>query len=175
VVRDLASRRSRIAHERRPASTSANDHSAARCVGGALRLAVTGGALALASGVEMPVDGSSGHAEQVSDLLDGVLASVVELLREGNLLGWSGFCSTVETRAYPKSTVSKIPDRQGYSSYILDASSRRFSGSDVSSLAERRQTTVSRQPAHGLPPRAPGRDPAWGPFAVATLQRTVLL
>ena len=35
----------------------------------------------------MPVDGGSGHAEQVTDLLDSVLASVVELLCKSHLLG----------------------------------------------------------------------------------------
>jgi len=33
------------------------------------------------------VDGGAGHAEDVGDLLDGVLATVVELLGEGGLLG----------------------------------------------------------------------------------------
>jgi hypothetical protein len=32
---------------------------------------------------------------------------------------------------------------------------------------ECRQMTVSRQPAHGLPPREPGRDRAWGAFSEA--------
>jgi hypothetical protein len=35
----------------------------------------------------VPVDGGAGHAEDVGDLLDGVLAGVVELLGEGGLLG----------------------------------------------------------------------------------------
>src|SRR5450755_3669670 len=64
--------------------------SAARCGGGALRFPVTGGALALARVVEVPVDSGAGHVEEVSDLLDSVVASVVELLREGNLLGEDG-------------------------------------------------------------------------------------
>lgn len=34
----------------------------------------------------MTVDARAGHAEQVGDLLDGVVAGVVELLGEGDLL-----------------------------------------------------------------------------------------
>jgi hypothetical protein len=37
--------------------------------------------------VEVPVDGCAGHAEEVSDLPDGVVTGVVELLCEGDLLG----------------------------------------------------------------------------------------
>ena len=45
--------------------------------GGAVRGALDGGALALAGGVEVSVDGRAGNADEVSDLLDGVLAGVV--------------------------------------------------------------------------------------------------
>ena len=37
--------------------------------------------------VQVAVDGGAGHGEDVGDLLDGVLATVVELLGEGGLLG----------------------------------------------------------------------------------------
>src|ERR1035438_1450128 len=56
-------------------------------VGGAVRFVVNGRALALACVVEVSVDGGAGHAEEVGDLLDGVVAGVVELLCEGDLLG----------------------------------------------------------------------------------------
>jgi hypothetical protein len=61
--------------------------SAARCVGGALRFPETGGALALARVIEVPIDSGAGNAEEVGDLLDGMVTGVVELLRESNLLG----------------------------------------------------------------------------------------
>ena len=40
----------------------------------------------------MPVDGGAGHAEEIGDLLDRVLAGIVKLLRENGLLrveSWS--------------------------------------------------------------------------------------
>ena len=41
---------------------------------------------ALARAVEMAVDGGAGDVEEVRDLLDGPIASVVELLREDGLV-----------------------------------------------------------------------------------------
>ena len=52
---------------------------------GALRFAVDDWALALARVVEVPVYGGAGHAEEVSNLLDRVVASVVKLLCKGGL------------------------------------------------------------------------------------------
>jgi hypothetical protein len=48
---------------------------------------VNGRALALARVVEVPVGGGAGRAEGVGDLLDGVVADVVELLCDGDLPG----------------------------------------------------------------------------------------
>jgi hypothetical protein len=46
-----------------------------------------GGPLTLGHGVEVPIDGSTWHPEEVCDLLNGFLAGVVELLGEGDLFG----------------------------------------------------------------------------------------
>jgi hypothetical protein len=50
------------------------------------------GTFALGRGIEMPVDGGAGHAEEIRDLLDRALAGIVKLLRENGLLrveSWS--------------------------------------------------------------------------------------
>jgi hypothetical protein len=49
--------------------------------------ALGSGSLAFARGVEVPVDGGAGNAEEVCDLLDGALPAVVDLLSERDLLG----------------------------------------------------------------------------------------
>ena len=62
-------------------------HSSASSESNRRRFPTSGGPLAPACAVEVPVDGRAGHREKVSDLLDSVVASVVELLSKGNLLG----------------------------------------------------------------------------------------
>jgi hypothetical protein len=58
--------------------------------------------------VQVAVDGGAGHAEDVGDLLDGVLASVVELLWSP-APGWAPLPSS--QRAVTQLTFQRLPDK----------------------------------------------------------------